>query len=370
MISDLLDRTRTLVATIGLVGILLTPCVMASDIPLELTTALEPSRTVVPGERVRVLISVATPRWFTGGTRLRLPEIPGLLLLQNQEFASNATERRGEETWTLQRWSVDAFATRAGNFTLQPIEVTASVSVAPGSEKTLTLYTKPQSFSVTIPQALAELDGPWIASPKVTIEQRVDGANTVALGAAVKRTIAINADGVMAMMLPSFTQFDNANDIPNLQRYPEPPLLSNKATRGALNAKRVETTTYIATAPGDVRIPPSQLYWWNTTDASLQVLSTPDVQFTISGTVVARAEEKSGNAVIWLGWLLLALLSAVSAYWLWQNALTRAAGQILRRLHAWFKNNLQSLTANPLPDRLNPGGSPAEPWAAQQPQRD
>jgi hypothetical protein len=354
----------------GLLKIMLTQGVVASNMPLELTIALEPSGTVVPGERVRVLINVATPRWFTGGTRLRLPEVPGLVLLQNQEFASNATERRGEETWTVQRWSVDAFATRAGNFTLPPIEVTASVSVAPGSDKVFTRYTPPQSVSVAIPQALSKLDAPWVASPKVTLEQRIDSADTVALGSAIKRTITIHADGVMAMMLPSFTKVNKAiSDIAGLQSYPEPPLLSNKATRGTLSAKREETTTYIATTPGEVRIPSQKLYWWNTTDASLQVLSTPEVQFTISGTALAGAP-KHGNNLRWLAWLLFGLLSAVSGYWLRRSPLALWLGKTRRRLGARVKHHLQSLTANPLPDRLNPGGSPAQPWARQQPQQD
>ncbi len=370
MIIWLLGRAHVLAATIGLVATVLGQSVMANNIPLELTMALEPSGNVVPGERVRVLINVATPRWFTSGTRLRLPEVPGLVLLQNQEFASNATERRSEETWTLQRWSVDAFATRAGNFTLPPIEVTASVSVAPGSDKVFTLYTKPQSLSVVVPQALAELDAPWIASSKVTLEQRVDGADTVAMGSAIKRTVTIHADGVMAMMLPSLTQVDKANsDIAGLQGYPEPPLLSNKATRGTLSAKRAETTTYIATAPGEVRLPPHQLYWWNTTNGSLQVLSTPEVQFTISGTAVAEAS-KYGKNLTWLAWLLFGLLSAASGYWLWHSPLALWVEKARRRLGAWLKHHWQSVTANPLPDRLNPGGSPAQPWATPQPRRD
>lgn len=370
MISRLIGRARGLAVIMGLLNIMLGQEVMASNMPLELTMALEPSGTVVPGERVRVLINVATPRWFTGGTRLRLPEVPGLVLLQNQEFASNATERRGEETWTLQRWSVDAFATRAGNFTLPPIEVTASVSVAPGSDKMFTRYTQPQAISVAIPQALSELDGPWIASPKVTLEQRIDRADTVALGSAIKRTITIHADGVMAMMLPSFTKMNQAiSDIAGLQSYPEPPLLSNKATRGTLSAKREETTTYIATTPGQVRMPSQPLYWWNTSDASLQVLSTPEVEFTISGTAATAATQRGKN-LTWWAWLLFGLLSAVSGYWLRHSPLALWAGKARRRLSAWLRHQLLSVTANPLPDRLNPGGSPAQPWARQQPQRD
>ena len=57
--------------------------------------------------------------WFTGGTRIRLPEVPGLVILQTEQFASNASERRGDQNWVLQRWTLDVYAQRhrvvAGN---------------------------------------------------------------------------------------------------------------------------------------------------------------------------------------------------------------------------------------------------------------
>lgn len=386
-----LCKPRLLIASAWLFGIWLTLGMIASEtvasdaerleLPVELTVTLEPARPVVPGERIRVLISVATPRWFTAGTRLRLPEIPDLLVLQNQEFASNATERRGQESWTLQRWSVDAFATRAGDFILEPIEVTASISLAPGKDKTFTLYTQPQPFSVVVPPELAMLNAPWIASPKVTLEQRIDGEDTLALGAALKRTVSITAEGVMAMMLPSLADGALARGGPTggalhsdtmagLQSYPEPALLTNKATRGALTAQRIETTTYIATHPGDVSIPPSTAYWWNTTDATLHTLATPETHLTISsGELIVRSKTASHTAVR-LAWLGLLVLSLVGGYWLRRRGVAAWVADPLNHATKRLGNTLRALTENRLPDRLNPGGSPGVPLAGQQPQRE
>ena len=380
MTNHPLRTIRVLFSITGLLMLNVLQNAMASNPPLELTLALEPERAVVPGERIRVLVSVATPRWFTAGTQLRLPEISGVVLLQNQEFASNATERRGQESWTLQHWSIDAFATRAGNFILQPIEVTASVSVAPGSDKTFTLYTKPRALRVVVPQALANLDGPWIASPSVTLTQHMDNDDTVAVGAAIKREVSIDAENVMAMMLPSLTRSELATrdalgggvksaNIPGLQSYPEPVLLSNKATRGELTAKRVETVVYIATEPGEVHIPAEVLYWWNTTDATLQTLTTPEVRFTVRGTAAVPTGDAE-NMALPLGWLALLIVSMTTAYWLWRSPLRPIARQRLIELSNQLGHALHALRANPLPDRLNPGGTPAGPLAEPQHQRD
>ena len=58
---------------------------------LTVSTALSPPTDIVPGQHLRLLIEVATTRWFTGGTRIDIPEVPGLVVLQTEQFASNAS---------------------------------------------------------------------------------------------------------------------------------------------------------------------------------------------------------------------------------------------------------------------------------------
>jgi hypothetical protein len=43
---------------------------------LEITWQVTPERVVVPGERIRIDITVATRRWFTGGTRIHCHRYP------------------------------------------------------------------------------------------------------------------------------------------------------------------------------------------------------------------------------------------------------------------------------------------------------
>jgi len=46
----------------------------------------------VPGQKVTLTLEIATDRWFAGGTRIGIPEVPGLVILQTEQFASNASE--------------------------------------------------------------------------------------------------------------------------------------------------------------------------------------------------------------------------------------------------------------------------------------
>ena len=54
---------------------------------LRIDSALTPSEGIVPGQRVQLTIKIATDTWFTGGTRIGIPEVPGLVILQTEQFA-------------------------------------------------------------------------------------------------------------------------------------------------------------------------------------------------------------------------------------------------------------------------------------------
>jgi len=83
---------------------------------LTLASEVQPSQGLVPGQKARLLVEIATDRWFTGGTRIRIPEVPGLVILQTEQFASNASESRRGQSWVVQRWTLDVYAQRPGDF--------------------------------------------------------------------------------------------------------------------------------------------------------------------------------------------------------------------------------------------------------------
>ena len=79
---------------------------------LQIETSVSPASDAVPGQHMVLTIEIATQRWFAGGTRISLPEVAGLVVLQTDQFAANASERRGGSSWVIQRWSLDLFPQR------------------------------------------------------------------------------------------------------------------------------------------------------------------------------------------------------------------------------------------------------------------
>ena len=77
--ATLLTRALWLVVLEGVVS---SPVVAQQpDDLVEVSAALNPAQGAVPGERVEVEITVATPRWFTAGTRINLPEVPDMVMV-------------------------------------------------------------------------------------------------------------------------------------------------------------------------------------------------------------------------------------------------------------------------------------------------
>ena len=322
---------------------------------LTVSTELSPAAGIVPGQHLRLLIEVATTRWFTGGTRIAIPEVPGLVVLQTEQFASNASEHRGGQTWVIQRWSLDVYPQRAGEFAVPPLTLAVSVN-AGGSDSAKGDITAPGlRFDVIQPPALEGFEH-WVAAPAFSVSQSFDRDLTgLAVGDAIERTVRFEARDVMAMMLPELPQ----QDIPGVAAYPLPPQLDNRSNRGVTTARRTETVSYVLQAEGAFRLPALEFAWWDTTSNDIQLLTLPAVEFTVAAGAASRHTVDRATLVSLaraaLGLVLLAALAMLAARvapsfpWrrvaqAWSNALAR----------------VRALRAPALPERLNPGSNAGE----------
>ena len=323
---------------------------------LDIQTSITPAQGAVPGQHMRLTIEVATQRWFSGGTRIRLPEAPGLIILQTDQFAANASERRGATTWVIQRWGLDIFPQRAGSFTVPPVELQIQVNTAAGNVSGST-QTEAQSFEVVMPAALEEAES-WVAAPRFNADQALDReATELAVGDALRQTVTFRGEDVQAMMLPTLEAAAPAG----LKAYRSPPELENRNDRGTMRATRREEITYIAEQPGTYRLPPQEFYWWNTERGELELVSIPAVDISVAAGKAGGASKREALEIDWrslvdtLVWVLAATLFA----WLGWRLLPGA-----RRAAAWLVAQLTILRQRyydwrkpGLPASLNPGSN-------------
>jgi len=317
---------------------------------LQIASSISPAEDLVPGQKITLTLQIATDRWFTGGTRITIPEVPGLVILQTEQFASNASENRDGVSWVVQRWTLDVFPQRAGDFTIPPVQAQVKVNADESDAIEGALYTLPIHFSTAVPEALANVEH-WVAAPAFEVRQGFDRPlEALEVGDAFELEVVFEAEDVMAMMLPTVTP----EKLPGLAAYPSPPVLNNSNNRGQARASRTQRISYVVEAQGQYLLPARDYFWWNTGSNQLQLLSLPATEITV-GTASAPAKGRSWDITprqllpALVGLVLLAGIGWLAWQWLPRLPLARCAAALSA---LW--QQLLALRKPGLPRRLNP----------------
>ena len=221
---------------------------------------LQPAEDIVVGQEVRLVIEIATRRWFAGGTRIRAPEVRNLVIMQRDQFATNLSRQEQGQTWVVQQWHLELYPQVAGDFLLPPLTVELAVNDASAGIVRGSLVSESLGFRAEIPTLLQSSDS-WVATPSFTVSQEFDKLlESLVPGDAFTRTISIEATHLDAMMLP---QPDLAT-IPGLSAYPAAPELVNRSNRGQATARRIQSITYVVEQPGQYQLAGQDFSWWNT----------------------------------------------------------------------------------------------------------
>lgn len=261
-------------------------------------------------EQVILYIEVATPRWFTGGTRIGSVEIPNVIAKQRNQLATNYTERKGGQTWSRQRWEITLYPQASGQFVIPPVAVGVQVSAPDGSKVAGTLYTQPIKFEASMPSGLLSDESEWFTATKVSVGQKWTTSNDeLKVGDAITRTITINAQDSLSVLLPDLLSNDSTA---SYQAYPQPNRLDDKQTRGDYQSSRIEESVYVIQQGGEFTLPEHTFQWWNSQSKQLETVviegKTFKAKHTFKSFVRAYSSWLIGCAVT-LFVLVIAVLS-------------------------------------------------------------
>jgi BatD DUF11 like domain len=322
---------------------------------LTLEASLRPAQDIIAGQKIKLVLQVATDRWFSGGTRIVVPEVPGLVILQTEPFAANASENRGGQSWVIQRWTLDVYPQSAGSFTIPPLRVQVSVNDE-GNAVSGEIVSQPLQFKADTPGGLAAGQF-WVAAPRYSVTQRFDRKlGELNVGDAFEREILFEASDLMAMMLPAFEPVEQ----PGFSAYSLPPTLDNNNNRGVSTATRIERISYVLEAPGTYVLAAQDYHWLNTRSGELQLITLPAVEFTVAGQAADQPLTKRHQLRLQpmqLAWIFALLLIALV---LWKTVPSIPAANIVRQLKkgmAQLAARWRELRKPGLPSSLNPGSS-------------
>jgi hypothetical protein len=327
------------VKRIWLLLLLLAPCVGATTLQqlmdedqLRLNSWLTPASDIVPGQEVQLTIEISTRRWFAGGTRIKLPEVPQLVVLQRDQFANNLSRREEGGTWVIQRWHLELYPQRAGEFEVPPINLELAVNDARAGIVQGKLVSKALAFSAVLPAALQGI-GSWVAAPQFSLQQKLDPApEQLQPGDAFTREVIFKASNLTAMMLPSLA----GSSPQGLSAYKEISELVDRSNRGEAIAERTERIVYVVESAGQYQLPDQTFYWWDTANNQMEITILPAVTVDAGGGVLApppisgspvTPEKRAHLDPLWLAPMLLLPL----IYMLYRLRRSRA-GQFDERL--------------------------------------
>ncbi|HDM8143755.1 TPA: BatD family protein [Vibrio harveyi] len=304
-------------------------------------------------EQVILYIEVATPRWFTGGTRIGSVEIPNVIAKQRNQLATNYTERKGGQTWSRQRWEITLYPQASGQFVIPPVAVGVQVSAPDGSKVAGTLYTQPIKFEASMPSGLLSDESAWFTATKVSVDQKWTTSNDeLKVGDAITRTITINAQDSLSVLLPDLLSNDSTA---SYQAYPQPNRLDDKQTRGDYQSSRIEESVYVIQQGGEFTLPEYTFQWWNSQSKQLETVVIEGKTFKAKHTFKSFVRAYSGwliGCAVTLFVLVIAALSIHRYYrshptppWLVFRRMVKANrwGDVRASLYKQLRNNTGGL---------------------------
>jgi hypothetical protein len=295
----------------------------ASELPLVSKAWLEPSEKVAPTQQIKLYIELSSPLRFAKSASIKLPDVAGLIVLQQEQFATNYGEMRGSDWWNIQRWELVLYPQKKGEFVIPEIVVKAYLVVEePNKIQEKILKTTSLSFIARYPDdedvdALSKVERKnFIAATELEVEDSFDRSiYDLELGDAIEREIIITATNSHTVLLPELKQ----QAYQGLSWYPKLPEKSNTVYRGDYRAEVSYRHDFVAEETGSYIFPELVIAWWNTNEDRLELITLEQQTVVVGGDATVKpvivllseeqlAEKKREQLFFYAGALLVLLL--------------------------------------------------------------
>lgn len=264
-------------------------------------------------QQIVLSIDVGTPRWFTSGTKIQNVELPNVIAMQRNSAAMNYTERRGGQTWSHQRWELTLYPQSSGQYVIEPLDLSITVSADDGKPLSGIVRTPVLNFQVVLPSGLIDTQNTWFSASEVEVLQQWQLSNEeLQAGDSISRTVTVKAKDSLSVLLPTLLSAQHSDFY---QAYLQPSALQDTQTRGNYNSQRKEELVYVLQQGGALTIPELEFQWWNSDAQQLETVIIEGREFVIKHTFQSWVKSHS----IWVAsFAAFVFIFAMSA-WLWRK---------------------------------------------------
>ena len=248
-------------------------------------TTYEPKQVYVQSQ-----VIVTRRLFYVNGAQLygdmpNVPDVPGAMVKSLGDADHTTAVRDGRQYGMIeQRFAV--FPERSGDLSVPPAAVTGSVRLGADSSMSgrrigVDVTSDPLTIPVLPIPPEYPRDAPWLPAMDVELLQDWPGEpeRGLATGTPSQRTLIVRADGNTASAIPPL---DIA--LPDsLKAYPEPPKLSETQARSGIIGTRTESSSLVATQPGELSLPEVKITWFDTVHHQVKVASLPPHSLAVTG---------------------------------------------------------------------------------------
>jgi hypothetical protein len=226
------------------------------------------------GGIVELQLDILTDSWFTSAPTLPDLKLPGALVMPPDGHAEHLNQTLDGKAFNGMRYRYRITPNLARGFDIPPLTVRATPGQASAE---LSALSPPLHFEAAQPPGF-EPGEPVLVAQGLRFSQKVlDSSTPLKVGDSITRQLTLQADGALAMSLPTPT----LADVAGLSRYPKNPQVSNQDDgRGNFNGgQRIDTATYRIDTPGHYSLPAIELKWWDASTRQTRTAQVPAVTF-------------------------------------------------------------------------------------------
>ena len=230
------------------------------------------------GEQILIRILLTTARGI-GDLRGSPLEVSGAetTLLNQSEFQKVI----GGEPYQVTELAYSVFPQTTGLISIPSLQYTASFR----RSRVVVARTEPSTIEIVDPaaDAAASQKRPWLPANAVALASEWSGpTDSLRVGEPVTRTIRIAAASQHAAAISPITLPDGP-----YKQYSEQPILDDNETSTGILGRRTDSIVLVPTQPGEIRLPPIEIDWWNIDEKRWQVARLPAEILQVSAGIAA-----------------------------------------------------------------------------------
>ena len=262
---------------------LISATALAAEPELRVQASLQPANSAMVGSLVQLHLDVLTDTWFTNAPTLPDLKLPGALVMPPDGHAEHLNQTLDGQSFYGMRYSYLITPNVAQDFDIPAL----TVRVTPGQASVeLSAQSQALHFTAAQPPGFAPGEAVLVAQGLRWTQNVINSATPLKVGDSLTRQLTLQADGALAMSLPT----PSLGDVSGLSRYPKSPQVRTLDDgRGHFTGgQRIDSVTYRIDTEGHHSLPAIELKWWDASRQQTRTAQVPAVSFDAAGNSTYR----------------------------------------------------------------------------------